>query len=81
MGIELGIDLFIFGGEVFHKAIFHLLGVGYELLGREPYIDIIQVSSTILFHVMYDINQGCPTTDHLGCTTSTDISFQGKQFS
>lgn len=42
MGIELGLDLFIFGGEVFHKAIFHLLGVGYELLGREPYIDIIQ---------------------------------------
>ena len=44
MGLELGIDLFIFGGEVFHKSIFHLLSVAYELMGREPYIDIIQVT-------------------------------------
>lgn len=44
MGLELGMDMFIYGGEVFHKAIFHLLGVGYDLLGREPYVDIIQVS-------------------------------------
>lgn len=42
MGLELGINLFTFGGEVFHKAVFHLLSVAYELLGREPYIDIIQ---------------------------------------
>ncbi|XP_064086036.1 histone PARylation factor 1-like [Macrobrachium nipponense] len=42
MGLELGLDLFAFGGEVFHKSIFHLLSVAYELLSREPYIDIIQ---------------------------------------
>ncbi|KAK7082687.1 hypothetical protein SK128_004583 [Halocaridina rubra] len=42
MGLELGINMFTFGGEVFHKSIYHLLSVAYELMGREPYIDIIQ---------------------------------------
>ncbi|KAK4299087.1 hypothetical protein Pmani_028614 [Petrolisthes manimaculis] len=42
MGLELGMNMFIYGGEAFHKAIFHLLAVGYDLLGREPYVDIIQ---------------------------------------
>lgn len=43
MGLELGINLFMYGGEVFHKPIIHLLGVAYDLLEREPYIDILQV--------------------------------------
>lgn len=42
MGLELGINLFMYGGEVFHKPIIHLLGVAYDLLEREPYIDILQ---------------------------------------
>ncbi|XP_069182099.1 histone PARylation factor 1-like isoform X3 [Procambarus clarkii] len=42
MGLELGLDLFSFGSELFHKPIYHVLGVGYDLLGREPYIDILQ---------------------------------------
>ncbi|KAG0715762.1 Histone PARylation factor 1 [Chionoecetes opilio] len=42
MGVEFGICLFTYGGQVFHKPIIHLLGVGYELLGREPYVDILQ---------------------------------------
>ncbi|XP_068203068.1 histone PARylation factor 1 [Palaemon carinicauda] len=42
MGLELGLDIFTFGGDVFHKSVFHLLSVAYELLARDPYIDIIQ---------------------------------------
>ncbi|XP_050693673.1 histone PARylation factor 1-like [Eriocheir sinensis] len=42
MGLELGINLFIYGGEVFHKVILHLLCVGYDLLARESYITILQ---------------------------------------
>ena len=42
-GIELGINFFTFGGEVFHKHIYHLLSVGYDLTGRKPYIDILKV--------------------------------------
>nr|XP_053650742.1 histone PARylation factor 1-like [Cherax quadricarinatus] len=42
MGLELGLNLFTFGSELFHKPIYHVLGVGYDLLGREPYIDILQ---------------------------------------
>lgn len=43
MGLELGINLFIYGGEVFHKVILHLLCVGYDLLARESYVTILQV--------------------------------------
>ncbi|KAK8394144.1 hypothetical protein O3P69_006381 [Scylla paramamosain] len=41
-GIELGLNLFTFGGEVFHKPLMHLLSVGYDLLERDPFIDILQ---------------------------------------
>ncbi|XP_045125839.1 histone PARylation factor 1-like isoform X4 [Portunus trituberculatus] len=41
-GIELGLNLFTFGGEVFHKPLLHLLSVGYDLLERDPFIDILQ---------------------------------------
>lgn len=43
-GIELGLNLFTFGGDVFHKTIIHLLSVGYDLTERDPFIDILQVS-------------------------------------
>lgn len=41
-GIELGLNLFTFGGEIFHKPILHLLGVGYDFLERDPFFDILQ---------------------------------------
>lgn len=43
MGLEFGHNMFTFGGEVFHKAISHILGVAYELLGRDAFVDILQV--------------------------------------
>lgn len=42
MGLELGIDLLMFGGEVFHSSICHLLSVAYDLLNRQPFATIIQ---------------------------------------
>nr|XP_027231137.1 histone PARylation factor 1-like [Penaeus vannamei] len=42
MGLEFGHNMFTFGGEVFHKAISHILGVAYELLGRDAFVDILQ---------------------------------------
>lgn len=78
MGIELGINLFMYGGEVFHKPILHLLCVGYDLLGREPYVDIIQVLRScdpLLFyklhyflHPVAILGQSNFKTDHLECT-------------
>ncbi len=40
-GIELGLDLFSYGGEVFHSTIKNLLSLGYQLLGRHEYKNII----------------------------------------
>ncbi|KAB7498643.1 Histone PARylation factor 1 [Armadillidium nasatum] len=42
MGLELGLDLFTFGGEEFHSFIRHLLTVAYDLLNREAFSKIIQ---------------------------------------
>jgi len=42
MGLELGIDLLMFGGEVFHSSIRHLLSVAYDLLNRQTFSTIIQ---------------------------------------
>lgn len=44
MGLELGLDLLAFGGEVFHPTILHLLGVAYELLEREEFSVILKVN-------------------------------------
>nr|SVE77798.1 EOG090X0BAY [Daphnia lumholtzi] len=42
MGLELGLDLLAFGGEVFHPTILHLLGVAYELLERKEFFLILK---------------------------------------
>ena len=42
MGLELGIDLFCNGNKLFTSHIFHLLTVGYDLLGREQYRRIVE---------------------------------------
>ena len=41
-GLELGLDLFSFGGDVFHKTISNLLPLAYQLLGRQAFADIIK---------------------------------------
>ncbi|XP_046331894.2 histone PARylation factor 1-like [Haliotis rufescens] len=46
-GLELGMDLFSFGGKVFHSTILHLLPLAYQLLRRTQYAKII---STHLRH-------------------------------
>ncbi len=43
MGLELGLDLLAFGGEVFHSNILHLLNVAYELLERPEFSIILKV--------------------------------------
>lgn len=43
MGLELGLDLLAFGGEVFHSTILHLLGVAYELLERPEFLTVLKV--------------------------------------
>ena len=40
-GLELGLDLFSYGGEVFHQIILKLLPLAYQLLGRLEYGKII----------------------------------------
>lgn len=52
MGLELGLDLLAFGGEVFHPTILHLLGVAYELLEREEFGIILKVE--FFFGCMYE---------------------------
>lgn len=44
MGLELGLDLLAFGGEVFHPTILHLLGVAYELLERKEFFVMLKVN-------------------------------------
>ena len=43
MGLELGLDLLAFGGDALHSTIIHLLGVAYELLGRQQFVTILKV--------------------------------------
>ena len=42
MGLELGLDLFTYGGECFHSNILNLMPLAYALLGRHLYKDIIE---------------------------------------
>ena len=41
-GLELGMDLFTYGGEVFHSMIDCLLPLAYQLLRRNEYAKIIK---------------------------------------
>lgn len=40
-GLELGLDLFCFGHEIFHKAILQILTTSYNLLGRNEFATIL----------------------------------------
>ncbi|XP_044536742.1 histone PARylation factor 1-like [Gracilinanus agilis] len=42
MGLELGIDLFCFGSQYFHKVIGQLLPLAYKLLKRNLFAEIIE---------------------------------------
>nr|CAG4643424.1 EOG090X0BAY [Ilyocryptus agilis] len=42
MGLELGLDLLAYGGDVFHQTILHLLSIAYELLERHEYATILK---------------------------------------
>ena len=42
MGLELGLDLFSFGHEMFHKKSSMLLSLAYELLGKALFAEIIE---------------------------------------
>lgn len=41
-GLELGMDLFCYGGKVFHSLISHLLPLAYQFLARHEYAQIIE---------------------------------------
>jgi hypothetical protein len=41
--LELGLDLFSFGGEVFHRTVLNLLKTAYNLLQRNEFALIIEV--------------------------------------
>ncbi len=41
MGVELGLNAFLFGGQALHSTVRHLLTTGYGLLNREHYGKII----------------------------------------
>ncbi|ESP02117.1 hypothetical protein LOTGIDRAFT_111475, partial [Lottia gigantea] len=41
-GLELGLDLFTYGGEVFHSTILTLLPLAYQLLGRSQNAQVIE---------------------------------------
>jgi len=41
MGLELGLDLFCYGGERLHNTIRHLMGVAYDLLDRDQFGKIL----------------------------------------
>lgn len=41
-GLELGIDLFSYGGDVLHPIVEHLLPLAYQLLGHFEYKEIIE---------------------------------------
>nr|CAD7605046.1 unnamed protein product [Timema genevievae] len=46
-GLELGIDLFSYGGDVFHNTIVQYLNTAYTLLQRQEFSKIIQVLHAI----------------------------------
>ena len=41
-GLELGLDMFTYGGKVLHKTILNLLPLAYQLLGRLEFKNIIE---------------------------------------
>lgn len=41
-GLELGIDLFSYGGDVFNSTILNLMPLAYQLLGRLEFKKIIE---------------------------------------
>lgn len=41
-GLELGMDLFCYGGEVFHSTILQLLPLAYMLLNRNEFGTILE---------------------------------------
>lgn len=41
-GLEMGLNIFSYGGEVFHKIVLNLLPLAYQLLGRNEYADVIK---------------------------------------
>ncbi|KAK3100326.1 hypothetical protein FSP39_018155 [Pinctada imbricata] len=41
-GLELGLDLFTYGGDALHSMIQHLLPLAYQLLHRNLYADIVK---------------------------------------
>ena len=41
MGLELGLDAFLFGGQPLHSTARHLLSTAYTLLNREPFAKIV----------------------------------------
>jgi hypothetical protein len=45
--LELGLDLFCFGGEVFHRTALNLLKTAYNLLQRNEFALIIEVCFNI----------------------------------
>ncbi|KAJ4446654.1 hypothetical protein ANN_13351 [Periplaneta americana] len=55
--LELGIDLFCFGGEVFHRTALNLLQTGYSLLHRNEFIQIAEVKSQIYVKIILICNK------------------------
>jgi hypothetical protein len=47
--LELGLDLFCFGGEVFHRTALNLLKTSYNLLQRNEFALIIEVCHNIAY--------------------------------
>lgn len=41
-GLELGLDLFSFGSEVFHSTILSVLPLAYDLLNRSQFGEIVK---------------------------------------
>jgi hypothetical protein len=54
--LELGLDLFCFGGEVFHRTALNLLKTAYNLLQRNEFALIAEVCVvfSVKFVAMYD---------------------------
>lgn len=42
MGLELGLDLFLFGDEMFRRKASMLLTLAYELLGKSPFAKLVE---------------------------------------
>ena len=48
--LELGLDLFSFGGAVLHRTALNLLKTSYCLLHREEFAQIAEVSAVLMFY-------------------------------